>query len=194
MAATIPTCEPRRLRAGDTWRWQKSLSDYPADTWTLYYVLLPEDGTANAKITITATSNGSAHDVNVAKATTANYTATNYAMIGYVDDGTNRETLDYLDSFRVEVLPDPATITSNDARTTAEKILAKLETAFESLSTGTIQSASENGKSYTTRNLTELTRDIGYWRHRVRVEKQKRRRRLGKPDTDFIRLQFRRPI
>jgi len=37
MAATIPSDEPARLRAGDTWKWTRTLGDYPAGTWTLKY-------------------------------------------------------------------------------------------------------------------------------------------------------------
>ena len=38
MAQSIPTTEPTRLRAGDTWQWRREdLSDYPATAWTLTY-------------------------------------------------------------------------------------------------------------------------------------------------------------
>lgn len=37
MTATIPDREPAQLRCGDTWRWTRSLADYPATTWTLKY-------------------------------------------------------------------------------------------------------------------------------------------------------------
>lgn len=30
MAAEIPTCEPKVLVAGDSWAWDRYLSDYPA--------------------------------------------------------------------------------------------------------------------------------------------------------------------
>lgn len=36
--ATIPTTEPTRATAGDTWRWNRSVSGYsPADGWVLTY-------------------------------------------------------------------------------------------------------------------------------------------------------------
>lgn len=192
MAAEIPNYEPQRLRAGDTWRWTKTLSDYPADTWTLTYVLLDETGGSN-KITINTAANASAHEVNVSAATTANYNVANYRVAAYVSDGTNRYTLDELDGMRFQVLPDPATVTSSDERTDAEKILANLITAQTALASGTIQSASENGKSYSKYNRKELADDIGKWRLIVWTEQQNRRRVLGKRDNSIIRHSFSKP-
>ena len=192
MAANISTTEPKRLRLGDTWRWQKSLSDYSADTWTLTYVCLDETGSAN-KITINTTANGSAHEVNVSADTTANYTAANYKVIGYVSDGTNRYSLDELDGLRFEVKADPATAASADERTFAEKMVANLETAMTSLSTGTLTQASENGKSYTVRNLDELNRDIGYWKQVVWAENTKKQIQRGYANPNLIRAKFTRP-
>lgn len=192
MAADIPTYEPKRLRAGDTWRWVKTLTDYPADTWTLSYALLANNG-ASTRINISTTANNSAHEVNVANTTTANYTAGNYRCIAYVDDGTNVYTLDELDHLYIDVLADPRTVTSLDERTYAERILDKLETAMESLSTGKIQSASENGKSYSIRNMDELKRDIGFWSQRVWVERSRRRIRQGFSDQNRVRVKFVNP-
>ena len=37
MAVDIPENEPDTLRAGDTWKWTRTLADYPASAWTLKY-------------------------------------------------------------------------------------------------------------------------------------------------------------
>ena len=39
MAAEIQDYEPEKLTAGVTWKWSKSLSDYPASDWGLNYYI-----------------------------------------------------------------------------------------------------------------------------------------------------------
>ncbi|HJN90715.1 MAG TPA: hypothetical protein QGG93_10315 [Verrucomicrobiota bacterium] len=57
--------EPEKLTAGVTWKWKKTLSDYPASEWTLTYYLR-KDG---------ATADGDTHLVTVAASTTSGYAA-----------------------------------------------------------------------------------------------------------------------
>lgn len=192
MAKEIPYFEPKRLRIGDTWQWKKTLTDYPADTWTMYYVLLEESGGTN-RIALTAGSDGNDHYVNIAKATTANYNAGNYSVAAYVDDGTSRETIDWLDSVRLEVLPNLETVTEQDLRSNAEKILDSLISVQVSLAAGKIVTGSENGKSYTLKNSAELRGDISYWRRVVWTEKQQKRKRQGLNDQSKHRVTFRKP-
>lgn len=87
MAYDIPTTEPDRFRAGNTLTWLKTLEDFPAsEGWVLYYRLINTAG----KYDITATASGDSHLVEVAKATTATYTAGTYTLLSWVDDGTDR--------------------------------------------------------------------------------------------------------
>jgi hypothetical protein len=73
--ADIPTIEPSSANAGDTWRWTRTLADYPASAgWALSYTLI----NAAAKITINATASGDDHAVTVAAATTGGYAAGTY--------------------------------------------------------------------------------------------------------------------
>ena len=73
--ADIPTIEPTTANAGDTWRWTRTLADYPASAgWALSYTLI----NAAAKITINASASGDAHAVTVSAATTAGYAAGSY--------------------------------------------------------------------------------------------------------------------
>ena len=57
--------EPEKLTSGVTWKWKKTLSDYPASEWTLTYYLR-KDG---------ATADGNTHLVTVAASTTSGYAA-----------------------------------------------------------------------------------------------------------------------
>ena len=73
--ADTPTIEPSSVNAGDTWRWTRSLADYPASAgWALSYTLI----NASAKITVNASASGDDHAVTVAAATTAGYAAGTY--------------------------------------------------------------------------------------------------------------------
>ena len=45
MAITIPSVEPLAFRAGNTIKWKRSESDYPAGTWTLTYYIRQKNGT-----------------------------------------------------------------------------------------------------------------------------------------------------
>ncbi len=73
--ADTPTIEPSSVNAGDTWRWTRSLADYPASAgWALSYTLI----NASAKITVNASASGDDHAVTVAAATTSGYAAGTY--------------------------------------------------------------------------------------------------------------------
>ena len=71
MAADIPTSEPAELRAGDTWKWTKTLADYPASAWTLKYRFKNAAG----GFEIIAATAGSDYAITVAASTTTAYAA-----------------------------------------------------------------------------------------------------------------------
>ena len=60
--------EPEKLTSGVTWKWKKTISDYPASEWSLIYYLR-KDGVAISSFS--ATADGDTHLVTVAAATTA---------------------------------------------------------------------------------------------------------------------------
>ena len=67
----IPTNEPSTIIAGDTIRWLKTLTDYPAsDGWVLGYTLV----NAAARLVLGSTAQGDSHLVNVSATTTASGT------------------------------------------------------------------------------------------------------------------------
>jgi hypothetical protein len=93
MTYEIPTNEPQEIVKGDRWQWKRSLTDYPASTWTLSYSMHRLHATA-AKISITAGADGDTHSVDVAAATTAAYTDGDYEWFAFVTDGTTRRLVD----------------------------------------------------------------------------------------------------
>lgn len=76
MAAPTPTTEPTTLIAGDTAKWFKSFTDYPATAgWVLAYTLI----NATGKITFSAAASGADFLVNVAAATTTAWAPGSYS-------------------------------------------------------------------------------------------------------------------
>jgi hypothetical protein len=90
MAIAIPTIEPQRARAGDSWSWRREdLTDYPATTWTLKYRFKSE----TIGFEITASASGTAFAISVPSATTATYPAGSYNWIAWLTDGVTSTTV-----------------------------------------------------------------------------------------------------
>jgi hypothetical protein len=117
---------PTSLRAGDTWSWSESISDYPASAgWTLAYSLLPVGG-SGSKITVTASAAGADYAVAVPAATTAGYAAGAYTYSARVSKAGEVHTIENLTG-TLTLLPDLGAATVYDARSTASKALAKID-------------------------------------------------------------------
>ena len=101
MARDIPTIEPASIVSGDTLKFLKTLTDYPAGTWTLSYDLLSDDS-AGKKISFTATASGTAHLVEVVASTTLGWQAGTYRYQARAKDGTDTYTVG---SGVIEILP-----------------------------------------------------------------------------------------
>ncbi len=129
----IPDNEPASLRVGDTWRWTRTLADYPAGTWALKYRFK----NASGGFEVVATASGTDHDITVAATTTAGYTAGDYSWASWVEGGSSEvytvETgkITLLPSYRAGV----ATAALDD-RTHAQKALAAIEAWIESRDPG----------------------------------------------------------
>lgn len=122
----IPNRVPAELRAGDTARWTRELSDYPASQgWSLGYKLV----TSTAVYSFSASANGDAFDITVAAATTAAWTAGLYQMQEYVSKAGERYTLG---TTPLRILPDLAALASGlDVRSHARKVLDAINAWLE---------------------------------------------------------------
>lgn len=124
--ADIPANEPASARAGDTWKWTRTLADYPAPTWTLKYRFK----NATSYFEIVAAASGTDHAVTVAAATTAAYAAGSYTWMAWVEAGAEKFTVD-TGTFVVD--PDyRASTAAYDGRSHAQKMLAAIESWLES--------------------------------------------------------------
>ena len=132
MAADIPTSEPGELRSGDTWKWTKTVADYPASAWTLKYRFKNAAG----GFEITASASGDDYSVTVAAATTGAYASGLYAWIAWVEGGTSEKYT--VDTGTLTVNPDYRSGTSTaafDDRTHARTVLDAIEAVIESRAT-----------------------------------------------------------
>lgn len=123
--AQTPTFEPATIQAGDTVRWQRDLSDYPAsDGWVLNYRLI----NAAVKIDVVATAEGDSHLIVISAATCAAYAAGEYTWVATVTRAGERYTVG---QGTITIKPDwAAASTGADARTPAAKALADLRSAL----------------------------------------------------------------
>lgn len=120
----IPDDVPSELIAGDTWRWTRDLSDFPAGTWTLTYYFENQDGTFN----VAASASGTTHSVTIAAVTTAAYKAGRYRWRARAVGGGITETVE--DGW-LDVRPDPAAAGKVDVRSWARRTLDNLLTFLE---------------------------------------------------------------
>ena len=122
----IPTNEPQSLRAGDTWKWTRTLADYSAPTWVLKYRFK----NATSYFEITAAASGSDHAVTITAATTATYAAGTYTWMAWVEGGSSEKYT--VDTGTLTVDPDYRSSTAAyDGRSHARKMLDAIESWIE---------------------------------------------------------------
>lgn len=133
MAADIPTSEPAELRAGDTWKWTKTVAGYPASApWTLKYRFKNAAG----GFEIVASASGDNYSVSVTAATTAGYAAGEYSWMAWVEGGSSEKYS--VDAGVCMVLPDyraAAATVALDDRTHARTVLDAIEAVIEKRAT-----------------------------------------------------------
>jgi len=128
LSADIPTTEPSALRIGDTWKWTKTLADYPATSWTLKYRFKSAAG----GFEITASTAGTDYSITVAAATTAAYTAGAYSWMAWVEGGSSEKYT--VDTGTATLDPDYRNGTAAaafDDRTHARTVLDAIEAMIE---------------------------------------------------------------
>jgi|TARA_Y100000310_G_C20588254_1_gene766575 hypothetical protein len=170
MTIPILTNEPQRLVAGDTWKWERSWSDYPAGTWTVtyYFHLL---SSSSVKFSIAASQKGSTdvHSVSVAKGTTAAYTAGNYDWHAYADSGTERKRVD---TGTLEVLKDFTSSSAIDNRSFWRKQLDAIEAVLDNRASQAEASYSINGRALSRTPFAELREHHAYAKAKVNQEER----------------------
>lgn len=175
MAITIPSVEPIRIRAGNTVKWKRSLSDFPPATHTLMYHLRENSGDGGGH-DVTCTNDDGDHLATITRAESQTLKAGLYSWLARVNDGT-----DYyqIGAGEIEVLPDLEDA-SLDPRTYAKKTLDSLEEAIAVLAARTHISHSVNGQSYTSADLPTLIDMRDRFRGEVQQETNRAARESGR--------------
>ena len=179
--------EPEKLTSGVTWKWKKTISDYPASEWTLTYYLRKDGATATS---FSATADGDTHLVTIAAATTAAYASGIYDFVGWVIKGT--EKYEVFNSM-IEVLPNPTNTSAYDPRSHARRVMELLEAAMEGRVPNGMESYSIGGRSINKIPLSQLRELWEKYKQDVVMEEQAERLVNGRRSGKNIGVRFNRP-
>jgi hypothetical protein len=125
----IPTIEPVVVTAGDTWKWKRSLADYPASGgWSLRYVL----ASPTQRYTFDSSADGDDHLVSRATGDTDDIVPGRYQWTAFARNGTERYQVG---AGTLEVRPNVEGARPWDARTHARKVLEAIEAVLEDRAT-----------------------------------------------------------
>jgi hypothetical protein len=173
--------EPKTVRAGDTWVWSVSESDY--SDYTLTYYLR----NATGKVDFEATADGYDYEVEVAATTTAAVKPGEYTWI--------RRAVGDLGSFTtgegtITVLPNLALNVALDARTYAKQALDNIEAYLIDQNNVAAASYSIGGRSLSRWSRPELLEERDRWRSEVQAEEAAKRTAagLGNPRRLYARF------
>ena len=148
-----PTNEPTAIVAGDTAKWLKSLSDYPASAgWLLTYTLI----NATVKYTVVATASGDDYLVTIPSATSELWSPGEYAYAGKLTLGVEGYTAV---QGNITVKPSFNVAATLDTRSQARKALDAIDARLIGVATDGVmeyQIAGRQLKNYTVPELLQL--------------------------------------
>lgn len=150
------------LAAGDTLKFTVTLTDYPASAgWVLSYRLAPR--AAGSPIDFSATASGDDHQVNVAAATTASWTAGAYTAGAWVSRAGERYAIPS-EGGQLTITLNPAALSGGvDTRSEAELALAAVTALITRKATSGDEEYRINGrqlKSYPLPDLVKLQQKL----------------------------------
>ena len=173
-----PTAIPAQLTAGDTWTWERSLSDYPAsDGWVLSYgivgqLLLEWDDDWHA-------ADGALHVITIPMAVTADLgSGGSYRFVEYATKAGERYTL------RTDVrlvAADPGQFAAGDGVSWARRMLKVCEDFLEGHLEAGVQYQMIGTRQLQHIPLPELRTYMSYLRERIAKERAAGRGPLGRP-------------
>lgn len=144
IAAPVPTTEPTRATAGDTWTWSRAFPDYPTADYTLSYAIRGASRLDWDAGWVTET--GGSYVVEIPAASTADLVAGTYRWAAYVTDASSNRFTAGQGVFTVD--PDLSLYEAGDAQTHNEKMLALVEAALEERLTGVADGGRGSVESY----------------------------------------------
>lgn len=173
---------PGVLLIGDTWEWERQVSEYPADAWTLAYHFVNAAGA----IEIPTTGSGSTFTVSRTPAQTEVYSPGNYRWVARVTEIAGSGRRFTLNDGWTDVKPDPSTVV--DPRSRARRTLDAINAVIEGKASSDHMSVSYQGRQVTRMSWSELLQARDRLREEVRVEEMGANAGLGRD----IRARFNR--
>lgn len=156
LAPSIPYGEPTQARAGDTWRFKLTDTDYPSsEGWTLSYQIngaskLAWDGSWVATATNT-------HTITIPASATADLLAGVYEVTRlWTGSGGTAGQVFSVSCPNLAVLPNPTTAGAGDRQSWDEKTLAVVEAVLAGRVTDDIAMYQIGGRTISKLPLTEL--------------------------------------
>ena len=170
MAITIQESEPLSFHSGETVKWKRTdLADYPAPTWTLYYVL-QKTGT---RITLNSSQDGSSanHLISLTPSTTAGYAVGNYHWVVEARDSSD---VYVVDEGYLEIKTDYAEQSSGyDDRSVVKKMVDAYESLFSNqITNSTLEQISYSiaGRSISKMSASEIREEYYRWKRLYQQE------------------------
>jgi hypothetical protein len=183
---SIPIIEPEQITAGTTIKWKRSdLSEYPANVWTLTYVLV----NASGQFTIEAVPDGDSFSVKVSAAESGGYAPGKYHWKSFVSNtGGERYPVD---SGEMEVLPDFAALAAGyDARSMVQKTFDAIEAVINRQATKTQSEYQIGGRMLKRIPLSELMKLRDRYEVLAKQEQATAKRKAGKRTGRKILTRF----
>jgi hypothetical protein len=166
LARDIPDTEPKVLRCGDSWQWNKVYEDYPASSWTLTYFLygaavVDADG-------FDAAASGDEHQVRQAGSYSESFAAGEYTLVGRVTDGSDIFTI-YEDA--VELIASASALATSAQKTHAETCYDLLTALIEGKIPKDQESFQINGRAVVRIPIREAMRLRGFYASLIEQER-----------------------
>ena len=170
-------------------QWKRLFQDYPANVFTLHYVLR---GSQVYKFDATADTDGISFLATLESAQTALWVPGLYLWGAYVTDASNNQVQLPTVFSTVEIRPNLASNpTGADPRSFAARTLALIEDTIAALTGRRVASASVNGQSYSLANIGELFTLRERLLSEVRREQAQARLNAGMGASNKIGVRFR---
>jgi len=182
MAHTVTEGEPTVLAAGDSWQWDRAVSDYPpSEGYALTYHL---SGRARYEIAASASETGDYFEVRTTPAAHAALVEGEYRLLGFVTLGDTERWPVY--DGRVYVHANPLTL-DGDTRSFAARMVDVLEAAVAGRELPEHEELEINGRRIKYASRTDQMAELGKYRLIVAAE-----RNGGFPPSILQGVQFAR--
>jgi hypothetical protein len=181
--------EPEKIVAGDRLIFKRTDlgTDYANGSYTLKYSARLE-GTGSTEIEITASASGVDYLVEVASATTANYTTGTYRWQAFITRTSDSQRLT-IDQGTWEVLANRDAATT-DPRSHARIMVEKIEDILEGRAGADVSSYSINGRSLTKIPIPELMQFRASYKSEYMREVRRERARNGLGTGSTVHVRF----